>query len=754
MSVDKQDKLIAHTNTYIVNFQNKHKKLYQFTETHLHDNLLKSITIFKNSLSKYRKQLTQEGCVQFQEATKFLYRYAKYLDKQPDPETKKWFLNTIKNITNAKNLTSLLDYCNEVASKYEQQFSSKDWEQALTYFKQHPEKQYVGSQNGLMYSYIKVDESVILRRHTILGEGSFGTVRSSIDRTGLHSNYLIKSQKFSDQVKKEAIIIDDLGQSDYMLVIRTDGSPTSVRKSYQPIIYLGITLSNYLMSQPKIPFNDKLELAIDVLLKTSDLHDGKASKSNKHYAHLDIKPDNIVINAQNKIQFIDFGTSKEISEANDHELHKNNCTTIGYSPIDIEVLRELENASPQHIPDLVQSTPDYFFDDRIAILRTLYHPRLTSGIFTESQFSILPIPIQDLIDTSIIANQINVYKKYPLKLITAVLIEYKKDKTKLWSYTDIDTLAADEKRINDIIDKYKIIASFKQNSTEENINLITQRRIAITDIPVNLLNSTYIKAFFNNKAGDLDDINMYLLGLLTDSKRAPYELRKDIINYLIKEQVEYLKNTIDLLTPKQLSALIELNDSEDAVLNLMVQRDDLSYKTLTEIKNQATQSHIFAKYIEKLASTEATKNHSRIILVGPIAPHKTHEKLKMQFCDLINQLESETMKLLVENSRIKTRENTEKFNAALCIYTALKESFTLYDDQKIDKNAFCDITANAIQSLLPKLEKSQVSLLQNISSLLETMRTEKEYPSTDLRHRLSQILFNDDSKSDKGPKNT
>ncbi|MFA6301518.1 MAG: hypothetical protein WC627_00095 [Legionella sp.] len=754
MSVDKQDKLITHTDAYIVNFQNKHKKMYQFTDAQLHDNWLKSITIFKNSLSKYRKQLTQEDCVQFQEATKFLYRYAKYLDKDPDPETKKWFLNTVKNITDAKNLTSLIDYCNEVASKYDQQFSNKDWEQAQTYFKQHPEKHYVGSQNELMYSYIKVSESVILRRHTIVGEGSFGTVRSSIDRMGLHSDYLIKSQKFSDQVKKEAGIIEDLGQSDYMLVIRTDGSPTSVRKSFQPIIHLGITLSNYLLSKPKIPFNDKLELAIDVLLKISDLHDGKASKSNKHYAHLDIKPDNIVINAQNKIQFIDFGTSKEISDTNDQEIHKNNCTTIGYSPIDIEVLRELENSSPQHIPDFIQSTPNYFFDDRIALLRTLYHPRLASGIFTESQFSILPIPIQDLIDTSIIANQINVYNKYPLKLIAAVLIEYKKDKARLWSYTDIDTLAADEKRINEIIDNYKIISSFKQNSPKENIYLITQRKIAITDIPVNLLNNNYIKAFFDNNAGDLNDINMYLLELLTDNKQAPYELRKDILNYLIKEQVVFLKNTLEILTPKQLSALIEFNDNEDTLLNLMLQRNDLSYKTLTEIKNQATQSNTFANYIEKISHTEATKNFSRIILVGPITPHKAHEKLKIQFCDLINQLENETMGLLVENSKTKTRENTEKFNAALCTYTALKESFTLYDGQKIDKDAFCDIAAKAIQSSLPKLAKSQVSLLQNISSLLETMRTEKEYATTDLRHRLRQLLFNDDFKTDNGPKNT
>lgn len=412
-------------------------------------------------------------------AFKKLIKYACYLDNNPDMPA---FAEKLRELYSMVEDFEKLDFI-AVLKKYDYIFSAMDWEAARTYFRDNPDAIYAGSRDNLMYSYIKSGEK-ITRRSTNLGFGSFGRTRvgssEQLDMPSvaikrqtnkIHTNWtkekkikyassLLKknrdelrrqiaeynadlssvknlkaiTDKFSNveteyeqiidelywlpRVQKEADFNYDLQVATTGLVIRRnpDGS---IYKVYQEMNDIGPNLDSYL--QANNPSNEeRWEIMIKLLLLGNDLHTGKLSKSGTPYAHRDIKEQNILIDANGDLHFIDFGFSKDHGLDVAHIAHSG---TPEYLPISFnnhnytEALHEITSLR-------VQETPSYFFDDKVAILRTIFHEAYHTGILNKDVFNSLPKHIWKMIFSHDIDYLKMVDTTNSCKFIAVILIVY------------------------------------------------------------------------------------------------------------------------------------------------------------------------------------------------------------------------------------------------------------------------------------------------------------------------------------------
>ena len=202
------------------------------------------------------------------------------------------------------------------------------------------------SEHHLEHSFIVVDNQILVMagKGQVLGQNEFNKTKLAEDESG--NLYTVKiqftplSNYFSGQENSIAV---DVGFSSKQ-IDRVDMPD----KAYSVSKYLGMPLDNYIRTC-SLTEDERYNLDIKISLLIHELHTGKLSASETKYTHLDIKPDNIVIDTHGNPHLIDFGLAKISS------------TTPPQSA-----------GSPLYLPEnLLISGPSY---DVVALLKTLYLP--------------------------------------------------------------------------------------------------------------------------------------------------------------------------------------------------------------------------------------------------------------------------------------------------------------------------------------------------------------------------------------------
>ncbi|MDP3559158.1 MAG: serine/threonine-protein kinase [Legionellaceae bacterium] len=231
-------------------------------------------------------------------------------------------------------------------------------------------------------------------------------------------------------LQKEAEINLDVGVATSELLIRRDTDGV-VYKVYQDMPYLGESLDKVLQKLPPDAQREREDYAIDLLLYLEKLHIGECSRAHKSICHGDIKVENIVLHA-GELRFIDFGMASNSGLDQAHTPHQGSMANIPVSysiPLNnkerVTYLQEYKLKINNH---QIEKTPSYFFDDKVAALRTIFHSfNAKNTIYTQEMWNQLPPVMQALLDTSNVARCITHNKERTLQFISAALILYKED---------------------------------------------------------------------------------------------------------------------------------------------------------------------------------------------------------------------------------------------------------------------------------------------------------------------------------------
>ena len=285
-----------------------------------------------------------------------------------------------------------------------------DFAAAKAYF-EHPANQGVkkipkGHFNPKSPSYIKRDDGAILAigrsdKGGFLGEGGFGRVKYAINADGQLYALKIETTNNLNQ-QQETLMSQDANLMEGEKTHRASASDkiTTGEKFYSSLFYLGDdTLESELSNQTLFESNlqNKLKDARQLCWEVNLLHTGGLTKSGSGISHGDIKPGNVVRNAQGNLKFIDFGLSSLIDAP-----YTAAIGTFDYMPFDRDKAVFLNT-----VQTLGRAGVDIF-----AVKKTLYmncqytqKPMLNTClqgycIFSDSEFAALPEPLKEMIDTS------------------------------------------------------------------------------------------------------------------------------------------------------------------------------------------------------------------------------------------------------------------------------------------------------------------------------------------------------------------
>ena len=206
--------------------------------------------------------------------------------------------------------------------------SKTEWEEAARHFEKYPKTilRPNSSQQGIeniAHTFIDFGDVQVTcdnnENTKNLGAGTFGEVVLASDKNNkLYiikkqrkiAEYLLKNQV--EDIRLESQINNDLGVGLGRTIIERKN--TDIDSFYNLQHYLGESLGNYLKCNiKKMSDEQRWNMAILLCLELARLHTGLLSKSYTRYAHLDIKPDNIVVDKQGNPHFIDFGFTEKMT---------------------------------------------------------------------------------------------------------------------------------------------------------------------------------------------------------------------------------------------------------------------------------------------------------------------------------------------------------------------------------------------------------------------------------------------------------
>lgn len=423
-----------------------------------------------------------------------------------------------------------------------------------------------GSKNGTKWSekehiFIKLDDQILLMLK-ILGNGSTGEAQRA--RNENNEFYVIKTSKrgITDSTQ-EGTINQDLGISKTQGVSTIEGG---VRIDYLLQKFLGEGLKKYLESQdPKNEFNPttikpldekvqkyaqkrfnfpdkqqekransvstlapekkelqkKYDLAIAVTAAVLNLHSGKHSKSKKGYAHLDLKPENITVDNDDKVHLIDFDRA-QIMDSEE-------CKPIGTATY---ILKKFQATKEQH--------------DCFALLRVFYIPKTYKSpvvnsmtesnrstdvtmIFSDEQIE-KNRDLSDLLDTkSGVLEKVKDTKTLLLSLILLKHEIYGKNKDQIKNLTEHASNALISLNNMKICIDQELFDSVKENKSLQNM------LVFLEDVEIKENKNTLIKDYIS-RFEKLNEIKEYLEKLKNyKEKKLETSSKKDRVEEFSKD---------------------------------------------------------------------------------------------------------------------------------------------------------------------------------------------------------------------------
>lgn len=232
-------------------------------------------------------------------------------------------------------------------------------------------------------SYTCLSPKLIIRHQAYLGKGAFGSVKEAVLLQQPLMPLCIKTQLNMDEsfINREYKSLCDLDMTTAPMLKRRS------ERGFKSIFL--IKQLGWPINSPKIRYapENKLSVAVGLLLELERLHKGEASKTKVCYVHKDIKPENVLVDGAGKVHFIDFGFATSKPDA----LNKMKIGTRIYLPINWSG-GKIGFVVPDRVADL------------IAALRTIYHPEnaysnCNYSLLTQSEYIRLPEALRDLLNT-------------------------------------------------------------------------------------------------------------------------------------------------------------------------------------------------------------------------------------------------------------------------------------------------------------------------------------------------------------------
>jgi len=300
---------------------------------------------------------------------------------------------------------------------------------AISTFASNPSlKKLSRKDSNLQNSYIKLDDGTVLALSSknisgkVLGKGALGRCKYVMDKDD--NTYVIKIETANSAAQEnETVVLTDLK---YLLHKTKTEIVREHTKFYTTMFNLGKSLERYI-SMPCIDSEYKFSIARKIAWEVHKLHAGQLSNTGTQYAHLDIKPANIVVDKKNNIWLIDFGTAVNINEPN----FKPITTTSMYQPSSFDD-NQLE--PDQYLalvgPRLQELGPAGI--DQYALKRTLFLPIYNNNekidpstygfcLFSKDEFDQLPERIKALLNTEQVTD-VNSNISTPLEIATLFLL--------------------------------------------------------------------------------------------------------------------------------------------------------------------------------------------------------------------------------------------------------------------------------------------------------------------------------------------
>lgn len=250
----------------------------------------------------------------------------------------------------------------------------------------------------------------------LLGQGTSAKVKLAIDKD--KKLYAVKifepprslmQPELIKRHKAEHVITWDLHLSHSPCFFRNSTVWSKTRiKLYSVQKYLGNTLYSLLSTNQDLSLIAKLNLAMMIFLKVNDLHRGNLSASFHPYAHLDLKPDNILIKRLDsglfEVYLIDFGAARSliVPDPNQSQTYWGSPLYFPLSLAQMQGSKSLEalalaflNKNGAVLCDLIALKRVCYLDKQFF----QFDPKKALSIFNSEQFLKLSIHSQNILST-------------------------------------------------------------------------------------------------------------------------------------------------------------------------------------------------------------------------------------------------------------------------------------------------------------------------------------------------------------------